>query len=243
MRYILAALSAALAVKADEFNMQEAEVSRQFSVNAYCGHKQYETLQWQGLTAGFVWTHTIYNQNNHTVGFIGYLPLDNSIYVVFKGTDDINSALTDLDTDKDPYRAWPECNCRVHDGFQKSADSVSGEVIAEVTRLKNIYTTAKVKTTGHSLGAAVAQLTGMWLMKAGIYVDNMINFGMPRVGDEDYATFSNNTWPNQWRMTHNADIIPHVPPQDWPFSFYHVATEVYEDKHGDYKICNGSGED
>jgi len=93
------------------------------------------------------------------------------------------------------------------------------------------------------LGAAVAQLTGMRLMRAGINVDNMINFGMPRVGDADYASFSNKTWPNQWRMTHNADIIPHVPPRDWPFSYSHTATEVYEDKHGNYKICDGSGED
>ena len=89
----------------------------------------------------------------------------------------------------------------------------------------------------------MAQLTGMWLVRAGINVDNMINFGSPRIGDEDYAAFSYKTWPNQWRMTHNADIVPAVPPMYFPFNFYHVANEVYEDKNGDYKICDGSGED
>jgi len=75
---------------------------------------------------------------------------------VFKGTDDIYNWISDLDTDMDPYSAWPECNCRVHDGFQKSADSVSGVVISEVTRLLNTYPGAKVRLTGHSLGAAIA---------------------------------------------------------------------------------------
>jgi predicted lipase len=112
-----------------------------------------------------------------------------------------------------------------------------------VQRLQGVYPTAQIRVTGHSLGAAVAQLTGMRLVRAGINVDNMINFGMPRVGDKEYAEFSNKTWPNQWRMTHNADIIPHVPPRDWPFSYHHTIREVYEDKHGNYTICDESGED
>ena len=132
-QYILAALAAVFLT--EDFKMDEAEISRQLSVKAYCGHKMYETLEWQGLASGFVWSHTIYNKHNHTEGFIGYLPADNSIYVVFKGTDDIKSTLTDADFDRQTYEAWPECNCSVHDGFQKSADSVKDEVIAEVQRL------------------------------------------------------------------------------------------------------------
>lgn len=44
------------------------------------------------------------------------------------------------------------------------------------------HPTYAVKTTGHSLGAALALLSGMALLNEGI--DNtMINFGQPRVGD------------------------------------------------------------
>lgn len=82
----------------------------------------------------------------------------------------------------------------------------------------------------------------MWLLKSNITVDNMINFGQPRVGDDDYAAFTDSIWKSQWRMTHNKDIIVHLPPSDWPFNFYHQSTEVYEDKNGNYKIC-GPGED
>jgi len=83
----------------------------------------------------------------------------------------------------------------------------------------------------------------MSLIRAGIEIEQMINFGMPRVGDDDYAAFSNNLWTTQYRMTHYKDIVPHIPPQDFPFGFRQTATEVYENNKGDYKICNGSGED
>lgn len=144
------------AVMAEPFDMDQAEISRQFSVDAYCGHKQYYKHKWQNSVEGFEYSLTIYNSNTHAEGFIGYLPSDDSIYVVFKGSDDIQNFITDLNFDKDPYHTYPECDCWVHDGFQIAADSVSGLVIAEVLSLQNKHPGAKVKTTGHSLGAAIA---------------------------------------------------------------------------------------
>jgi hypothetical protein len=240
MKAFVTALLATLAATED-FNMQLAEISRELSVDAYCGRQKYDNLIWSGLVSGFVKTYTIWNSNNGTEGFIGYLPLNNSIYVVFKGSDDIENFVADLNTDKDPYHAWPECDCKVHDGFQNGADSVSGAVIAEVLRLLDIYPNAAVRTTGHSLGAALAQLTGMWLLKAGINVEQMINFGAPRVGDKDYASFSDSIWRDQFRMVNNDDWIPHLPPSYWPFDFYQTSEEVYEDKNGNYTMC-GPGE-
>lgn len=45
---------------------------------------------------------------------------------------------------------------------------VNDEVLKEVLRLKAIYPDYSVKTTGHSLGGALAQLTAMMLIKNGI---------------------------------------------------------------------------
>jgi predicted lipase len=70
----------------------------------------------------------------------------------------------------------------------------------------------------------------------------MLNFGCPRVGDDAYAAFSDSKIPNQWRMVHLKDIVPHNPGSAWPFNFYHTSTEVYEDKQGNYKVCS-KGED
>ena len=76
-------------------------------------------------------------------------------------------------------------------GFQLDLQSVYADVLSEVTRLHALYPTAAIKTTGHSLGAALAQLTAMNLLKDGFLGITMINFGQPRTGDKAYAAFSN----------------------------------------------------
>ena len=50
-------------------------------------------------------------------------------------------------------------------------------VLAEVERLQSIYPDYAVRTTGHSLGAALTHLTSMMLIKNGIEIESMINFG------------------------------------------------------------------
>lgn len=47
-------------------------------------------------------------------------------------------------------------------------------------------------------------MTGMRLIQAG-FDASMINFGQPRTGDNDYAAFSNNVFPEQWRVVHYQD--------------------------------------
>lgn len=65
-----------------------------------------------------------------------------------------------------------------------------------------LYPTYSVKTTGHSLGGALAQMTAMMLIHNGIPT-TMINFGQPRVGDKAYAAYSNSVFPNQYRHVHH----------------------------------------
>lgn len=84
--------------------------------------------------------------------------------------------ITDMTTDKTAYTSFPECNCQVHDGFYNAEQRVIEGVVSEVSRLRGSYPTAAIKTTGHSLGAALAQLAAMDLVKAG-YDVSLINFG------------------------------------------------------------------
>lgn len=74
------------------------------------------------------------------------------------------------------------CNCYVHDGFQRAASSVWESLYQEVQRLLLENPLYRVKVTGHSLGAALAQITGLRLSYEGINVQ-MINFGAPKIGD------------------------------------------------------------
>jgi len=69
----------------------------------------------------------------------------------------------------------------------------------------------------------------------------MINFGQMRVGNEAYAAFSDQVLANQFRVVHHQDCIPHTPPRK--FGYHHQALEMYENKDGEIRECDGSGED
>lgn len=84
--------------------------------------------------------------------------------MAFEGTQSNRQSDMDADTNPTPYDTWPECNCRVHAGFNRGVNRVWNDVLTEVTRLQTLYPNYKVKTTGHSLGAALAQLCGMRLV-------------------------------------------------------------------------------
>ena len=96
-------------------------------------------------------------------GYIGYLPSDNSIYVAFRGSSSIRNWITNLDVVKTPYTSYSECGCQVHKGFYDAEQKVLGGILTEVKRLKSLpfLSSYAVKTTGHSLGAALALLTAM----------------------------------------------------------------------------------
>ena len=82
--------------------------------------------------------------------------------------------------------------CEVHAGFYNAEQHVLPKVLYEVVRLNHLYGTSKVKTTGHSLGGALANLTAMDLALANVGYDvSFYNFGQPRVGNKAYAAFCN----------------------------------------------------
>jgi predicted lipase len=131
------------------------------------------------------------------LGYIGYLPSDKSIYVTFRGSSSIQNWVTNLDAVKTPYTTFPECNCQVHKGFFDAEQKVFPSILNAVTKLRSVYPTYSVKVTGHSLGAALAQLTSMDLIKNGL-ANSVYNFGMPRTGtriiDIMTSTISHSEW-------------------------------------------------
>lgn len=222
------------------FNKAQATTSLWLSAAAYCGKSAYTTHEFKGPTAGFKLTYVISDSSTDTQGFIGYLPSDNSIYVTYRGSSSIRNWISDLDAFKTAYTSFPECNCQVHKGFYAAEQKVIGGVLTEVKRLRGVYPTAAIKVTGHSLGAALAQLTSMDLLKAGLSC-SVYNFGQPRVGDQAYAKFATGKV-DTWRVTHNKDIVPHVPVTTG-MEFYHMCREEFEDVNHALKTCDTSCED
>jgi hypothetical protein len=89
---------------------------------------------WTGPVSDFVPTKVIYNGVlDDTEGFVGYLPSDHSIYVVFRGSESLSNWLTNLSTVKNSWKSYPECSkCQVHSGFYGSEQDVWPGVLAEV---------------------------------------------------------------------------------------------------------------
>lgn len=225
---------------ASSFSMDQAEISVYLSAAAFCNKYTYTTRTFVGPTSGFVATYVIYDEKTDTTGYIGFLPKDKSIYIVFRGSSSIANWIVDLDALKIPYSSFPECNCQVHKGFYEAEQRVISSIISEVERLIKLYGYTSVKVTGHSLGAALAQLTSMDLYKAGL-APSVYNYGQPRTGDQAYSKFATPLVP-LWRVTHDRDTVPHLPLEE-KMSFYHVCREEFENENGNFKTCDTSCED
>jgi len=227
-------------VTATGYDTNQGLKSVWLSAAAGCGHENYMTHVFKGPTEGFVVSKVVYNAEDDTQGYIGYLPSDKSIYVVFRGSESIENWKTNLNAFKVPYTSWSDCNCQVHKGFYAAEQKVISEVIKEVQTLQKAHSGYVVKVTGHSLGAALAQLTSMDLIKAGIST-SVYNFGQPRTGDTTYAAFANKKV-TTYRVVHDRDDVPHLP-FTTGMEFYHVCTEIFENASGALKTCSTSCED
>lgn len=67
------------------------------------------------------------------------------------------------------------------------------------------------------------------------------NFGQPRVGNLKYSQFATKKVQTIFRVVHNRDLVPHLPPN---VDYHHPAFEVLLSPDCDtYKVCDNSGED
>jgi len=216
------------AAVAHSYSASEANIALYLSCATFCDTATYETRTYTGVMKGFNATLTIQDDKYQTAGFVGYLPSSKSIYVAYRGSSNWENWMANLETSMTPYTSFPsgKCSgCSVHRGFYAALLADFDAVTAEVNRLIKLYPGYAVKTTGHSLGAALAQLAGMELMARNIPVENTYNFGQPRTGNNKYSAFVNSL-STTFRHVHYADPVPHVPPP--AFGFVHECTQMYE---------------
>jgi hypothetical protein len=207
------------------YSNQEANLALYVAGATYCDLPHLFT----GVLSGLNITLNIFDDHYKTSGFVATLPSANTIYVAYRGSSNWQNWMANLETSMTPYTSFPtgECsgNCQVHRGFYTALLADFDAVTTEVRRLQSEYPTYKVKTTGHSLGAALAQLAAMELTARGVRVTNTYNFGQPRTGNKYFSAFAN-TLMTTYRHVHYADPVPHVPPPQ--FGFVHECTEMYE---------------
>ncbi len=206
---------------------------------AYCGKDKYKTMTLNGPASGFKVADILYDSKTDLQGFTGTLDSNKAIYVAFRGSSSLLNWLDDAEVRKIPYDSYPECGCDVHRGFYRSALNIKNATIESVKKMKNQYKNYDIIVTGHSYGAAVAQMIGMELVKSGFNEISIYNYGQPRTGEKKYADFMNTVISRYSRYTHNKDVVPHVPPLSG-FNYYHSCGEIFEDETGKLKICSES---
>eukprot|EP01040_Poterioochromonas_malhamensis_P015062 gene15062-16787_t len=144
-------------IQQGEFPWALANTSVWLSASSYCPYSTFLNRTYAGYAEGFVAT-TVLNTGLYDVqGFIGYLPSQASIYVVFRGSASAEDWVDDFHTKLIPY---PPCSdCTVHEGFYTAEQFVLSQILEALRTLVSQHSTYQIVVTGHSLGAALATLT------------------------------------------------------------------------------------
>jgi hypothetical protein len=127
-------------------------------------------------------------------------------FVAFRGTSNFTDFKTDI-----LFRKTDGFGGRVHSGFKKAYDSVSAKIAAAVAEVSN---GRPVFFTGHSLGAALAQLSAIDLADRGVSVAGVYTYGSPYVGDRAFAARYNSKLGDiTYHHVNNRDAVTGVPPK------------------------------
>jgi len=157
----------------------------------------------------------------------------NYVAVVYAGTDDFRTALTDAHTTKSrygpdvngTYPLSPSDDVRVHKGFNNAVfrDGLMDRVLETVQSVvmdenENGGVDGKrgkreIFTTGHSLGGADSVLCAVAL--SGYFEEEMVtsvSFGCPKIGNgawKDFVDEISNV--AVWRLVNLLDLVPRLP--------------------------------
>lgn len=178
--------------------------------------------------------------------YVGYDKAINSIIVAHQGTDKAKffADLTDLKlfkTGLDPS-IFPNIpnGIEVHNGFADEHAKTAAYVLQAVDSLLQMYPGTMVTVIGHSLGAALALLDGVRfrMLLAPTTDVRVVGYGMPRVGNQDFASFVDTILSGRVEHINNKhDPIPIVPAKF--FGYQHVLGEIHIQETGEWISCPG----
>lgn len=139
---------------------------------------------------------------------------DNHIVIAFRGTQ----TGADWVSNSNTQTVTIENQTQVHKGFYEIFKSIRPTLEQQLNPLLRGRSHLIVHCSGHSLGAALAQLAAIWIRKFyGNHVA-LYTFGAPRVGVQNFAIKASNCLDANFRCIHGEDPVPLIPV--WPY--YHA---------------------
>ncbi|XP_066380262.1 lipase-like isoform X2 [Miscanthus floridulus] len=206
------------------------------------------------LTRGFEMTCIIVDVQNCLQAFVGVDHNLNAIIVSIRGTQEnsVQNWIKDIIW-KQVNLNYPNMpNAKVHIGFYSSYNNtvLRPAITNAVRKARKLHGHSNIIVTGHSMGGAIASFCALDLaMSFGSNNVHLMTFGQPRVGNAAFASYFAKYVTNTIRMTHERDIVPHLPPYFFflpQLTYKHFPREVWEhevDGNTTYQVCDGSGED
>jgi predicted lipase len=124
--------------------------------------------------------------------------------------------------------------------LKKDLRRTAPTILSAVQQTLSAHDSTSVTVVGHSLGAALALLDGLYLrIQLGTSVNvRVVGYGMPRVGNQAFANWVDSNLSGQVTHINNEeDPIPIVPGRF--LGFHHASGEVHITDSGTWEICPG----
>ncbi|KAF8259379.1 lipase, partial [Lactarius quietus] len=178
--------------------------------------------------------------------YVGFSPSLNTVIVAHQGTNtsEFEADLTDADfflesLDSSLFPGIPS-SVEVHSGFASEQASTAPTILSAVQQTLSEHGASSVTTLGHSLGAALSLLDAVYLrlqLSSSVSV-HVVGYGMPRVGNQDFANWVDSNLSGQVTHINNEeDPIPILPGMF--LGFVHPSGEVHITDSGTWENCPG----
>ena len=151
--------------------------------------------------------------DNECSGYVAISHVLKAVVVAFRGSANFDQAFVQfVETLLVPKTKFLDGEVQTY--WKRGFDELWECMKAEVKALVSKNPSYQIWVTGHSLGGAMASLASTWLGYYNIAPRKNIilyTFGMPRVGNYDYALQHDRLVNNSWRVVNDDDAVPHFP--------------------------------
>ena len=196
----------------------------------------------------------IWNATTEVSGYIGYDTKTGTLILAFRGSVSLDNWLEDFDITLLDIPCAPIVGCKVSAGFYYVTwASVRDQVLDAIHTMSQSFGSSGVSSslplliTGHSLGAAIAEVAA-WDLRTqyDIQIAAIVTFGTPRTGNAAWAnSLALSAPPISFRIVHAYDPVPHLPPEF--VDYRHSPREVFYPQSGNgtnFTVCSQTdGED